>query len=678
MASISSLGVGSGLDLSSIVSGLVEAERAPTDSRLDFKQETITTKLSAFGALKSSLSLFQGTLTDVQSSTTFNTKTATVTDDSVFSASVSTVADTGTYSIEVTDLAQSHALASSAATAFSNVDDVIGSGTMTIRFGTTTTGPYSFTQDTSKATEIITVSAANGNNTLSGLRDYINDNEFGVRASIINDGNGYRLTLTSEDSGAENSMEITVSGDGDGDDNDNSGLSQLAFNTNAQAGMIQTVAAQDAVLKVNGLEITRDTNTVTGAINGVTLNLSKADSGNVINLNIGEDSGAVFSAIEEFVEGYNGLTETINTLTKYDSETGESGLLIGDSTVRNVSSQLRNLMTNTVDQLAGSIRSFSDIGISTQFDGTLQIDAAKLNSAIASDTQAVEALFRPQGRPTDGDVEFVSSTDNTQPGAYSVLVSSFATQGVYNGATLNNLTIGNDNDAFTIKVDGTTSNSILLTQDTYADGDALATHIQAQINGDALLQAESITVSVSFNGTGLDITSARYGSESTIEFTSVDASMLADLGFGVGSSGADGTDISGTINGSAATGAGQMLTSNAGNSSGLALLIDSGSTGFRGTVSFSKGMISSINEILDSYLQSDGLISTREEGLTDDLEDINEQREKLDLRISGLEARLISQFATLDSLIAQFNNTSSFLTQQLANLPKPNSISRNN
>jgi len=678
MASISSLGVGSGLDLSSIVSGLVEAERAPTENRLNFKQESITTKLSAFGALKSSLSLFQGTLSKVQSSSTFNTKNVSLSNDTVFSASVTTAADTGAYSVEVTDLAQSHSLASSAATAFADINDVIGSGSMTIRFGTTTTDPYSFTQDTSKATEVINVSAANGNNTVSGLRDYINDNDFGVRASIINDGNGYRLTLTSESSGAANSMEISVSGDGDADDTDNSGLSQLAFNASAQTSMLQTVAAQDAALKINGLAITRETNVVTGAINGVTLNLNKDDVGNVVNLNISEDGGSVSAAIEEFVEGYNGLTEAINTLTKYDSASGESGLLIGDSTVRNISSQLRNLMTSTVAQLDGSIQSFADIGISTQLDGKLQIDSAKLNSAISTVPSEVEALFRAQGRPTDDSVGFVSSSEYTAPGSYSVVVNALATQGVYNATALNNLTIDSNNDAFAIKVNGTASNAIILTQATYADGDELATHVQAQINADSALKTEGISVSVSFNGTGLDITSSHYGSDSTVEFTSVDVNMLADFGFDIGSNGAAGTDISGTINGLAATGEGQILTSSSGNSSGLALLVDSGSTGFRGTVSYSQGIISSIDNLLNNYLQSDGLISTREEGLSDELEDINEQREKLNLRISGLEARLISQFATLDSLIAQFNNTSSFLTQQLANLPEPNSIGGNN
>ena len=272
MASVSSLGVGSGLDLSSIVTGLVNAERAPAENRLTIRQEDATIKLSAFGALRSSLSLFQGSYTDLKFSSTYNAKQVSLSDESVFSASVGSNADVGNYSVEVIDLAKAQSLASDEASAFDSVDAAVGSGSLTFSFGTTTTGPYGFTQDTSKATQIITISEANNNTTLSGLRDYINDNDFGFRAAIINDGNGYRMVFTSEQTGADNSMQITVDDD-DGIDADNSGLSQFAFNPAAQS-MTQTVAAQDASLIINGLTITRESNTVSGAIDGITLNLN--------------------------------------------------------------------------------------------------------------------------------------------------------------------------------------------------------------------------------------------------------------------------------------------------------------------------------------------------------------------------------------------------------------------
>ena len=676
MAVISSLGVGSGLDLASLVSGLVNAQRAPTENRLFFQEKDLTTELSAFGVLKSLLSVFQGSLSGLQSSTAFNVKKTTISDETVFTASAETTANPGSYAIEVSAIAQAQSLATNAATAFADVNDTIGTGTLTIQFGTTSTGPYSFTQDSSKATQTITVSAANNNTTLSGMRDYINDNDFGVQASIVNDGNGYRLLLTSENTGAKNSMEITVTSDGDGNDNDNSGLSQLAFNASAQSSVTQTVAAQDAALSINGLDITRETNTVSGAIGGVTLNLLKADAGNTVSLNIKQDSAQTKSSIKDFVETYNSMVTNLNTLTAYDAETGSAGILIGDFTARSISSQLRNVMSAAVSQLSGSVRALADIGITTNSsNGTLDLDSSVLSDALKNSPEQVEALFARQGRPSDSEINFVSATSDTLPGEYAVSISTLATQAVFNGSTLNSLIIDGSNDNFTIKVDGVQSASISLTQGTYTDGDALAAHIQAQINDDDTLKGGAASVSVVYDSVNneFDITSTSYGSYSSIEFTSVDTNTSNDIGLSV-ASGTAGIDVAGTINGFSATGAGRTLTSDAGDSKGLELEVIGGAIGARGTVPYSRGLAYSVDDILASFLGSDGIIASREDGLKESLDDIAEQRIDLEARISRLEERLIKQFTALDILIAQFNTTSTFLTLQLANLPKPNSI----
>jgi len=670
MASVSSLGVGSGLDLGSIVTSLVEAERAPTDNRLNFQEQTLSTELSAFGVLRSSLSLFQGSLTSLKYSTSYNEKSASLSDSSVFSTSLLSSAAVGSYDVEVTSLARAHTLATNEATAFNSVSDTVGTGTLTLQFGSTTTGPYSFTPDITKATQTITVSEANNNTTLSGLRDYINDNDYGVQAAIVNDGNGYRLTLTSENSGANNSMEITVTDDGDADNNDNSGLSQLAFNALAQTSVVQTAAAQDAVLKINGLDITRETNTVTGAIDGVTLNLLKADVGNTVNINVAENNDGVKEGVQGFVDSYNSLVGAINSLTSYDPETTEAGVLIGDFTVRSISSQLRSIIGNQVPELSGNISSLIDIGIKTNSDGTLNLDSAKLNSALSNYPDEVEALFALQGRPTDADLSYSTASDDTVAGDYSVNITALATKGVYNGATVNSLVIDANNDNFTISLDGTVSNSISLTQATYADGDALASHIQAQINDDVNLKAAGSSVSVVFDSLNneFDITSAKYGSASKVEFTTIDTNTANDLGFSTGI-GTNGIDVAGTINGFTATGNGQTLTSAYGDSKGLALSIISGSTGSRGSVSFSRGIATSMDTLLSNFLNANGFIDSREDGLKNSLDNIQDERKTLELRMVSLEARLVAQFSALDTLVSRFKTTSSFLTDQLSNLP---------
>ncbi len=673
---ISSLGVGSGLDLSSIVTNLVNAESIPTENRLMLKEKDVTTQFSAFGALKSSLSLFQGSLSSLQSPTVFNAMKHTISDSSVFTATVENSAEPGDYSIEVSAIARAQSLATSAATPFTSISDTIGTGTLTIKFGETSTGPYAFTADTSKATQSITVSAANNNTTLSGMRDYINDNDFGIQASIVNDGNGYRLLLTSEETGAGNSMEITVTSDGDGNDNDNSGLSQLAFNSLAQTSITQTVAAQDAALSINGLDITRETNAVSGAIAGVTLNLINADIGNNIKFNVSENTQPAKASISEFVQNFNDLATNINSLTAYNTETGSAGVLIGDFTVRSITSQLSRVISDSVSQLSGEIRSLADIGIKTNSsNGTLNIDEATLSDALTNFPEQVEALFARQGRPSDSQLNYVSGTEDTLPGDYSVAITTLSTQGVFNGTTVNSLIIDGNNDNFTLTVDGTTSSSITLAQGSYANGDALAAHIQAQINDDETLKGSSASVSVAYDSINneFDITSAKYGSASNVEFTQVDTNTSNNLGFSV-TTGTAGLDVAGTINGASATGSGRQLTSDSGDSEGLVLEITGGVTGSRGTVSYSQGLGFIIDDILNNFLGADGLIASREDGLNNALEDIEEQRVNLSERIESLEARLVKQFTALDTLIAQFNQTSSFLTQQLANLPKPNSI----
>jgi len=678
MASISSLGVGSGLDLGGIVSSLIAAERAPTEQRLNSKQEGLTTELSGFGIFRSSISLFEGASKALNKAMSGSTKTVTNSDDSVFSTTATSIAAPGSYSVEVTALAKSHSLATNSASAFESVGDTIGTGTLSISFGTTTTGPYGFVQDATKATQNITVSAENGNTTLSGLRDYINENGFGIQASIVNDGNGFRMVLVSADTGAKNSMQITVSGDSVGSNIDNNGLSQLAYNSSAQGSLTQTVAAEDAALTINGLDITRESNSVVGAINGVTLNLLKADPGNIVKVNVGENVNEAKSSIKDFVDAYNGLVSGATALTRFDAETGTVGALNGDSIVRSFRSQLTSLLSNSVSGLSGDIKSLVDIGITTKADGTFQINNDTLDNALKNNPLEVEALFSVQGLPSDSDIKYLSSTSDTFAGDFSVNITALATHGVYNGSAINPaLTIGTTNDQFAIKVDGVVSGSIKLSSGVYANEATLAAHIEAQINADSAIKAAGGLVSVNYNSANnrFDITSSKYGEASKIEFTTVDSSTTTDIGFALGT-GTDGTDVIGTINGFSATGNGQTLISDLGLSKGLALDITGGLVGNRGSVPFSRGLSSSIEALLTSYLEKDGFISTRENGINRSIDDISEQRDKLNLKLASLESRLTSQFTALDTLIAKFNNTSAFLTQQLASLPGANSIGK--
>jgi len=281
-----------------------------------------------------------------------------------------------------------------------------------------------------------------------------------------------------------------------------------------------------------------------------------------------------------------------------------------------------------------------------------------------------------QGRATDSGVRYLSSTSETQTGEYAVGVTSVLTQGVLAGTgSVTDLRVRNNSNNMTLLVDGFSTGNITLTNGNYANEVALAAEIETQINAASNLVTNGVSVTVSYNAPAdrFEITSNSSGSGSSVEITSVDPQTFNRYGLAVGN-GVDGTDFAGTIDGVAAVASGQTLTSQAGDSTGLVVEIASGGAGNRGSVSLTRGIAGELDALLDRFLQIDGFIASRESSINEGLEDIEDERFKLDDRISSLEARLIRQFSALDALVAQFNQTSSFLTQQLANLPKPNSI----
>ncbi len=678
MPSITSLGVGSGLDLQSLVDRLVAAERDPVVANLARKEAALSAELSGFGLLRSSLADFQGSFSALASRSNFQPRTASSSDSSIFTVSADSGAAEQSAQIEVTQTARAHGLATAA---YSDENAVIGTGTLTVRFGTTSYDPNtdtysSFTLNPDIPSQTLTIDSSN--NTLSGLRDYINQNDFGFQASIVNDGTGYRLVLSADATGAASSLEITVTDTGDGNDTDTSGLSALAFNS-AATNLEQTQAARDAILKVNGLTVTRSSNTISDLFDGVTLTLQKEAPGSLETLVVSRNDAAIQNSIQDFVDKYNSLVATINQLTAYNADTGEAGTLIGDTGVRNVSTRLSSLLIDLVPGLDGPYRALSDIGITTQSDGTLAIDTSRLSDAIKNNAAAVTDLFAPAGRPTDSGIRFSDSTSETRTGTYRIDISTLPTQGLLQGSGVlpadlatTPVVIDANNDTLTVKIDGIASDTIQLTQGSYTSGDTLAAMIQSQINADSKLKAAGVSVIVSYEAANqrLVLTSSRYGSASSVEITSVDGNTSATLGLSVGT-GTQGVDVAGTIAGLPATGSGRILTSDSGDSKGLAIEVTGGSTGARGNVAFSTGLVSRLDSLVTGFLADDGLLKTREAGIESSLDDIGKSRERLDQRMTKLRERLVAQFSALDSLIASLQQTSNFLTQQLATIPKP-------
>ena len=422
MASVASLGVGSNLDLSGLLTSLTKAESQPL-VMLQKQQISYTAKLSAYGTLQNALSSFQAAASKLADATLFQGVKAASSATDVLTASASAAGVAGSYSIEVTQLAQSQSLA---AVGVVDPKAVIGKGTVTLDFGTISggtldpvTGTYSgagFSPDAGRAAQSIVID--DSNNSLEGLRDAINNHaDMGVTASIVNDGgtSPYRLVLSSKQTGEASSMRIAVTGDAS-----LQGLLNHDPSTPSQA-LQQTAAARNAALKVNGIGVTSKTNTVAEAVQGVTMTLAKTGAS---TLTVSRDTGSVESAVAGFVTAYNSLQATAGQLSRYDTEKHTGAALVGDSTLRTIQTRIRAAL-NTPQ--VGELKVLSKVGVSFQKDGTLTLDAAKLKAAFADNRSAVAELFAGAGGST-GVGKQVSALVDTFTSASGMI--SAATTGV--------------------------------------------------------------------------------------------------------------------------------------------------------------------------------------------------------------------------------------------------------
>ena len=393
---VSATGLGSGIDIEGLVTGLVNAERVPAEQRLLQREAKVTTLVSAFGTAKGSLSDLQSSIAGLKDLTTYSKITATSSASSKVSVSATSSAQAASYQVGVTNLAETQSFAS---TAYASTA-TFGTGTLTLTLGTptyngTTPDTYdTFAADTAKTA--VNVAITSSNNTLSGLRDAINDADAGVSASLIKDGTDFRLLLTTDETGVANSVQITssnITADVGGADVANLSTFDFDTATTTSDGLQQTQAAENAAFSINGLAgLTSASNTVTDAVTGVTLTL-KATTDTDASITVSANQGAITSAIDKFVEGYNGYIDIFNQLTDYDSTANTRGALQGDFSARSIMSNVRNAVANTVTGLDGSYRSLADIGITTDAKGQLSVDSTKLNAALAADPDAVTGMF---------------------------------------------------------------------------------------------------------------------------------------------------------------------------------------------------------------------------------------------------------------------------------------------
>jgi flagellar hook-associated protein 2 len=663
MANISSLGAGSGVLTSDLVDQLVQAERAPTDNRLTRKTEETQALISAYGKLRSSITDLRLPMRQLSAPDNLKAFSANSSNEDIGVSVDSVKASRGTYSVEVTSLAGAQALASRDEFADRDATSV-GQGALTLSVGDKTTN--------------ITVDSSN--DTLQGLANAINDSDAGVSAGVIDTGSGFRLVLSADETGTANTVSISVSGDTGGTNTDNQGLSRFAFNSgmDVDSGLQETIAASDAVMNINGVEVTRSTNNFENVIDGLTFDIG-ATGTSIIKVE--QDLGAVADRVKSFVDKFNGFQSTIDSLAGFNAEAGVGSLLTGDSTVRAIQNQLRQVLTRVVPGLEGaSVRSLADVGITTNFEtGGLEFDRATFEEQLKNNPDDVTALFAEQGRATDSQVEFVRSGLNTEPGEYDINITQAASQGnLLAGSALGaGVTIDGSNDELSLQVNGETSVSLQLTQQTYASAQDLVDEIQSQLNSSNALSAAGSSVRVELDGSGnLSFTSSKYGADSAVSLTSAENATTFGLDATTNTSG---LDVAGTIGGQTAEGDGQVLflNSGSGGASGLQVSILGDLTGSRGSITFVEGVAERTVDLVTNFIGAGGAIESRTESLNRDLVQIQENRARLEERIVTYRERLVSQFSAADSLISQLNNTRDFVSQQFAALTPQNNRNSN-
>ncbi|WP_068649148.1 flagellar filament capping protein FliD [Thiomicrospira sp. XS5] len=643
-------------DVANMSKTLAEADVASRRSIIENNETRYNSRLTGYDTLGLAFDGFMSQVTTLTDISNFQQKSVLSSDPSVIDATVTGSPNNGSYQVEVQSLATSHTLATQAE--FASTNSVVGEGTLSFNVG--------------GAVSNVTIDATN--NTLSGIQQAVNDAGIGVNATVVNVGTGYKLMFSSAQSGAGNTIDVSITGDTDGNNADASGLSRLAT-----ANMDQTVAAQDATIVVNGLTVTNSGNQIDGVIEGVSLNLKSSDIGSVKTIEIQNDTEGLGQAVQDFVDLYNSLGGIFDNLgsdeTSEDDET--MGVLNGDSTLREVESRIRSALIDSIPGLSGTVQSLADIGIKSNLDGTLSLDTGRLNTAIASNPEAIGQLFAASATATDNQVSYLGSTDETLEGTFDLTVNTAASQAQIAGGSIGaggDITIDGTNNVLKVGVDGATSLDLQLTAGTYTRED-LAKEMARVINNDTNVSAAGGHVAVEYDAAtqSYTMTSEKYGSASKLELVSGNFLTSGVSGLGVTAE-TVGQDVQGYLENADGTlytfvGQGQDVTINSildGSPRGLELKVEGAATGARGSVEFNRGYADRLGILFDELMDSEtGIVGNRISNYQDRLEDVEAEKEKVDDRYEKLEMKYRIQFGALQSLISQMDQTRQSLAAML-------------
>lgn len=378
VGSITSTGLGSGLDVASILDRLMAVERRPLDL-LQTAATNLGTKLSNVGKLQGYFATLRDKANLLTAPTLWSGTTATSADASAVTVATGSSAVAGSYAVNVSRLAVGQTVTSTAQPAATST---LGAGTLTIELGTWGDGEPAAGFTAKAGSSPVSITIGDGETSLSAIRDKINSAGAGVTATLVTDASGTRLSLRSQATGAENGFRVSVA-EASPDGNDATGLSVLAYDASAAGSpMLRSTTAANAALTVNGIALSTASNTLTGVIDGLTLNLIKPTSGDVA-VSVAADTASAKTAITEFVTAFNTLASFIRTQTAYNADSKTAGALQGDQSTLALQSQLRAVI-NEGSSASSTWSRLSDIGLTLKGDGTLETNATKLDNALGN------------------------------------------------------------------------------------------------------------------------------------------------------------------------------------------------------------------------------------------------------------------------------------------------------
>ena len=535
---------GSGLNITQIVDSLVNAEKTPQENAIQTKIDDNTTSISAIGEIKSALSILSTSLetlvgkTSLAVSSNSTAVTASITDPSIATSINS--------SMTISALATGQTLAF---TGYADTTSIVGGGSLVLERGDWSSG--SFVASATTASTSLTVVTTD---TLASLRDKINTLNYGVTASIFGAGDGtYNLVLKSGE-GKENALRVTATESPSG-----SGLSGIDnSSTNVSK---QKIAGVDATIVVDGMTLTRESNTVTDLFEGYTVNLVSTTS-TTANIVASVDIASAKTNLQSLVTAINTAKEVINSKTSRGDESNDSGELSDDTIINSLKKQINSLTTSSLAGFGSTSIYLSNLGVRTEKTGTLSLNTTVLENELINNPTSMDAIFNSM-YSSSSSLLTVTGGSNKPPtaGTYAFAMTAYVS-GAITGLASNDTTPGvtSSNNTIQVIVDGTTSGTITVSSAEYSSEAALATAIQTAVNNDSTLSSAGKTVVVTHANGSYSITSGSTGASTSMAINAIGSNLDGFLklvgttdadNIGVSQSGTASTAL--TLNGSSVT-----------------------------------------------------------------------------------------------------------------------------